>query len=188
VLSLSDWWFGFFVAAYTIGIMVGFAVAGALPPPASRCRLVAGVGLAVGALFGATALARSFLLAWPLLLGIGVGIGIIIVNLMTELQIRSPEGERGGIMGAAEAIGGTSFPLGMALTGILLDGMSRQGLSHAASTRTILGISATACVAVAVAAIHASRSADDHRRQAGPEAASSGPGKAAGGRSRLVEP
>ncbi len=156
-LLLSDRWFGFFIAAYTVGIMVGFAVAGSLPPPASRFRLVAVVGVVVGALFGATALARSFLLAWPLLLGIGVGIGIIIVNLMTELQIRSPEGDRGGIMGAAEAVGGTSFPLGMALTGILLDGMSRQGLSYAASTRTILGISAVACVGVAAAAIHASR-------------------------------
>jgi MFS transporter, DHA3 family, macrolide efflux protein len=164
-LSLSDRWFGFFVAAYTIGILAGFGVAGSLPPPASRFRLVATVGLAVGALFGATALARSYLLAWPLLLAIGVGIGIIVVNLMTELQIRSPEGERGGIMGAAEAVGGTTFPLGMALTGVLLDAMASQGLSYAASTRTVLGISAAGCVVVAVAAIRASRSADDHGRQ-----------------------
>jgi DHA3 family macrolide efflux protein-like MFS transporter len=164
VLSLSDWWFGFFVAAYTIGIMAGFAVAGSLGPPASRFRLVALVGLGVGTLFGATALARSFVVAWLALLGIGVGRGVIIVNLMTELQIRSPEGERGGIMGAAEAIGGTSFPLGMALTGILLDVMSGQGASYVASTRTILTVSAAVCVLVAVAALHSNRSPGDHGR------------------------
>jgi hypothetical protein len=109
-------------------------------------------------------LARSFVVAWLVLLGIGVGIGVIIVNLMTELQIRSPEGERGGIMGAAEAIGGTSFPLGMALTGILLDVMSGQGASYVASTRTILTVSAAVCVLVAVAALHSNRSPGDHGR------------------------
>jgi hypothetical protein len=45
--------------------------------------------------------------------------------------------------------------------------MSGRGLSYAVSTRTILGLSAGACVVVAAAAIHASRGADDHRQQAG---------------------
>jgi MFS transporter, DHA3 family, macrolide efflux protein len=167
VLSLSDWWFGFFVAAYTIGIMVGFAVAGALGPPASRFHLVALVGAVVGALFGAAALCRSFLVAWPILLGIGIGIGIIIVHLMTELQTRAPGRDRAGIMGAAEAIGGTSFPLGMALTGILLDTMSGLGVSYATATRAVLAASAVACVLVAVTARRSGRGFHDHRRQAG---------------------
>jgi MFS family permease len=163
VLSLADWSFGFFIAAYTIGIMVGFAVAGALGPPASRFHLVARVGAAVGALFGAAALCRSFLLAWAILLGIGIGIGVIIVHLMTELQTRAPEQDRGGIMGAAEAIGGTSFPLGMALTGILLDTMSGLGVPYGTATRAVLAGSAVACVLVAATALRAGRGFHDHR-------------------------
>ncbi len=163
VLSLSDWWFGFFIAAYTIGIMVGFAVAGALGAPASRFLLVARVGAIVGALFGAAAFCRSYLLAWPILLGIGVGIGVIIVHLMTELQTRAPGRDRGGIMGAAEAIGGTSFPLGMALTGIVLDTMSGLGIPYATATRAVLATSAVACVLVAMTALRAGRGFHDHR-------------------------
>jgi MFS family permease len=153
VLDLSDKWFGFFIAAYTIGIMVGFIVAGNLEPPAGRFRLIAGAGAIVGALFGVAASVSSYPIAWVVMLGIGIGIGVIIVHLMTELQLKSPENERGGIMGTAQAIGGSSFPLGMALTGMALDAFHRQGISYAVSTKAVLAISATASLLVAVAAL-----------------------------------
>jgi MFS family permease len=167
VLGISDKWFGFFIAAYTIGIMMGFILAGSLKPPASRFRLIAAASAGVGALFGVSAWLSSFLVAWVVLLGIGIGIGVIIVNLMTELQIKSPEKERGGIMGAAEAIGGSSFPLGMALTGILLDAMHRQGISYASSTKMILTVSAAASVLVALTALFRNGKKDDHGTEVG---------------------
>ena len=167
VLQVSDRWFGFFIAAYTIGIMLGFIVAGILNPPASRFRLIAAAGAIVGALFGLAAWVSSFHIAWVVLLGIGIGIGVIIVNLMTELQLKSPENERGGIMGTAQAIGGSSFPLGMAVTGIILDVMYRHGISYAVSTRTVLGISAIASVLVAVTALTRNGKRDDYGRKAG---------------------
>ena len=153
VLLLPDTWFGLFVAAYTIGIMGGFVVAGRLGPVTDRFRLIAAIGAVVGVLFGVAAATSAPLLAWVIFLGIGVGIGVIIVNLMTELQLRSPEGERGGIMGAASAIGDTSFPLGMALTGVALDVLVRQQISHAVSTRVILAGSAAVTVLVAGSAL-----------------------------------
>jgi MFS family permease len=167
VLGISDKWFGFFIAAYTIGIMMGFIIAGSLKPPASRYRLIAAVSAGVGLFFGAAAWLSSFLVAWMVLLGIGVGIGVIIVNLMTELQIKSPEKERGGIMGAAEAIGGSSFPLGMALTGILLDTLYGQGISYAASTKAILTASAASSVLVAVTALFRNGRHDDYGTKVG---------------------
>lgn len=167
VLHLSDRWFGFFIAAYTIGIMVGFIVAGNLKPPTSRFRLIAAAGAIVGALFGVAASVSSYQIAWVVMLGIGIGIGVIIVNLMTELQRKSPENERGGIMGTAQAIGGSSFPLGMAVTGIILDVMHRQGISYAVSTKMVLAISATASVLVAVTALVKNRRRDDYGRKAG---------------------
>ena len=81
-----------------------------------------------------------------LLLGIGIGIGLIIVNLMTELQLRSPEHERGGIMGVAHGVGGSSFPIGMALTGLSLDGMHRMEIPYTVSSRAILAASAMASI------------------------------------------
>jgi len=153
VLLLPDTWFGLFVAAYTIGIMGGFVVAGRLGPVTDRFRLIAAIGAVVGVLFGVAAATSAPLLAWVVFLGIGVGIGVVIVNLMTELQLRSPEGERGGIMGAASAIGDTSFPVGMALTGVALDVLVRQQISHAVSTRVILAASAAVTVLVAGSAL-----------------------------------
>jgi MFS family permease len=153
VLRLPDTWFGFFVAAYTVGIMVGFVVAGRLGPVVDRFRLVATVGGIVGGLFGVSAGTSTPAIAWLVFLGIGVGIGVIIVNLMTELQLRSPEGERGGVMGAASALGDTSFPVGMASTGVLLDVLVGQGISHAVSTRAILAASAATTLLVAGSAL-----------------------------------
>jgi sugar phosphate permease len=111
----------------------------------------------VGLLFGVAAMTSSIEIAWVVLLGIGIGIGMIIVNLMTELQLKSPETERGGIMGACHAVGGSSFPLGMALTGILLDTLHRQGIPYAESTRAVLALSATACVLVAITTLFRNR-------------------------------
>jgi MFS family permease len=167
VLHLSDKWFGFFIAAYTIGIMLGFIVAGILKPPKSRFRLIAGASAIVGALFGVAASVSSYSIAWAVMLGIGIGIGVIIVNLMTELQLRSPENERGGIMGTAQAIGGSSFPLGMALTGIALDVMNGQGISYAASTKSVLAFSAAGSVLVAVTALIKTGGEIDHGGKAG---------------------
>jgi MFS family permease len=153
VLLLPDTWFGLFVAAYTMGIMGGFVVAGRLGPVTDRFRLIAAIGAVVGVLFGVAAATSSPLIAWVVFLGIGVGIGVVIVNLMTELQLRSPEGERGGVMGAASAIGDTSSPVGMALTGVALDVLVRQQISHAVSTRAILAASAALTVLVAGSAL-----------------------------------
>jgi MFS family permease len=150
ILHISDKWFGFFIAAYTIGIMLGFIISGALKPSSNRLRLIAAISLMVGLLFGVAAMTSAIEIAWVVLLGIGIGIGMIIVNLMTEVQLKSPKTERGGIMGACHAVGSSSFPLGMALTGILLDTLHRQGISYAISTRAVLALSATACVLVAI--------------------------------------
>ncbi|MCP4470816.1 MAG: MFS transporter [Gammaproteobacteria bacterium] len=87
------------------------------------------------------------------LLGIGIGIGVIIVNLMTELQLSSPEQDRAGIMGAAQAIGGSSLPIGMALSGLLLDGLHFQGISYETAMQGILLASAALSVFASITAL-----------------------------------
>jgi MFS family permease len=152
-LRIPDTWFGLFIAAYTVGILLGFMVSGTLRPSGSRFRFIALVSGVVGLLFAGVAATSIPAIAWLLLLGIGVGIGLIIVNLMTELQLRSPEHERGGIMGVAHGAGGSSFPIGMALTGLLLDGMVGLEIPYTVSSRAILAVSATCSVLVAATAL-----------------------------------
>jgi len=72
---------------------------------------------------------------------------------MAELQIIAPEAERAGIMGAAQAFGGSSLPIGMALTGLLYDALLSFALSPAGSIRVILAAAATLALASAVAAL-----------------------------------
>ena len=108
---------------------------------------------AVGLLFAGLALTTSIVAAALCLLGIGIGIGVVIVNLMTELQLAAPEGELGGVMGAAQAIGGSSLPLGMALTGLLHDGWLQLGASHMEAVRYILLIAAVVAMVAAVTAL-----------------------------------
>jgi MFS family permease len=153
VLGIADAWFGLFIAIYTAGIMLGFILAGTLPPSRTRFRRIALVSGAVGLLFAGLALTASIIAAALCLLGIGIGIGVVIVNLMTALQLAAPEGELGGVMGAAQAIGGSSLPLGMALTGLLHDGWLQLGASHMEAVRYILLIAAVVAMVAAVTAL-----------------------------------
>jgi len=152
-LHISDSWFGFFVAAYTGGTMLGFVVSGLVKPHGDRFRLIAAAGMMVGVLLGGLAAISSPALAWLVLLGVGVGIGVIVVNLITELQLSSREADRGAIMGIAQAVGGCSLPIGMALTGILLDALHGQGISYARATDIVLLVSATAAVLASTSAL-----------------------------------
>ena len=153
VMGVSDKWFGFFVGAFTLGILLGFIIAGFIRRPGSRLRLIAAISVIVGILFGLTGLTTVFAVAWMALLGVGAGIGIIIVNLYTELQLAAPEKERGGIMGAAHAISDATFPLGMALTGLVIEALRHQQLSYAVSIRAILIVAGAISIILGIAAL-----------------------------------
>jgi MFS family permease len=155
ILGIADAWFGLFIAIYTAGIMCGFVIVGAGKPPRDRFFRITLVAGTVGLLFILLAAASSIPLAAISLFGVGIGIGVIIVNLLTELQLAAPEGERGGIMGAAQAIGDSSLPLGMAVTGLLHDGALQLGASHGEAVRSILAIAAVIAIVAALAAASA---------------------------------
>ncbi len=152
ILAIADAWFGLFIAIYTAGIMLGFIIAGALRPPRDRFGRITLVSGVVGLLFAVLGAVSSVMVAMACLLGIGIGIGLVIVSLMTELQLAAAEGERGGVMGAAQAIGDSSLPLGMAVTGLLHDGALQLGASHGEAVRSILAIAAVIAVVAALAA------------------------------------
>jgi len=139
---------GILVASYTAGIMCGLALAGLLRGKGPRLRTVGFAAAAAGGLFIVLGSSRTIVWAIPNLVAIGVAIGIIVVNLMTELQVRAPEDQRAVVMGAAHAVGGSGLPIGMAVVGLLLDVLRLAGIAPVYSTCAVL----SACGVLALAA------------------------------------
>ena len=146
ILDLGLGWLGFLIGSYTLGILLGFAIMGTLPVRMARTSLISLCGFLVGLLFLGLGAVSGFAAALTILVLIGTGIGVIVVNLMTELQLLAPEAERGGVMGAAHAVGGASLPLGMALTGVIIDSLQGLGLGQGAIVRAILLTAGAACL------------------------------------------
>lgn len=148
-LGLAPSWFGTLAGSYTAGILGGFVLVGVLPAPAqARFRRIGVWSALAGLLFALLGVSRHVAVAVPTLVGIGACIGVIVVNLITELQQRSPEERRGVTMGVAGAVGNSSMPIGMALFGLLFDGLRNAGLSGPTATCVLL----LGCGALAVAA------------------------------------
>ncbi len=126
VLGLEAGWFGLLMAAQSIGLLVGFIIAGTLKPTPDRLGRAALFAFCVALCFGTLAVVPVLAISVVVLAAIGAGIGIIIVTLMTELQVVAPEAERAAAMGAAQAVGDSSVPIGMALSGLALDALMRM--------------------------------------------------------------
>ena len=157
VVKLDVSLFGVFMAAQSLGVLVGFIIAGVLPPARDRLRRAALFGLGVALSFGALGFVAVWYVAAALMVLIGAGIGIIIVTLMTELQIVAPETERAAAMGAAQAVGNASVPVGMGLTGLLLDALMRLELAPDMPVRWIIAVAGLIAIAAALSGFRGMR-------------------------------
>jgi len=153
VLGLDPAWFGPLMAALSIGILIGFVVVGLMKPARNRLGRAALFAFAVALVFGSLAVVPSVPVAALALGGIGAGIGIIIVTLMTELQVVAPEAERAAAMGAAQAVGDSSIPIGMALSGLMLDALMRLELPADLPIRYFVGAAATLAALAALTGV-----------------------------------
>jgi len=122
VFGLPPIWFGFYLGAFTGGVMAGFVLAGFISSRIQHRQWIVAVAAFLSGLFFLLAgrILQPYLALFPFV-GIGISIGVIVVNLMTELQIQTKEGERGRVLGIAQAVAGVSWPIGMGLTGIIID-------------------------------------------------------------------
>ncbi len=121
-LQATTDWYGYLMAAISLGAVLGFVTASLVPfQGRARSRFV--VGLMLAAPFGLAALGflRSPVLALALGVGIGMLTGAINIFVMTTLQTTTPTAMRGRMMGLLAAMTGSMSPLGMALGGLLGD-------------------------------------------------------------------
>jgi len=115
-------WYGFLLAAMSIGSVLGFALAGSLTlrGPARAWTLVSGLLLGP-LLLSAVGFIHFRWLALLLCLGSGLSLGVVNIYLITLLQISTPPELRGRVLGLLATLGGGLVPLGMALGGWLGD-------------------------------------------------------------------
>ena len=150
-LGLGGKWLGFLYVSYTGGIMAGFVLAGIVSGYCGdRMKTIAVAASLAGLFFCLAGLSKTAWLTVPALLCIGMSIGLIVVNLMTALQLAADDTERGRIMGAAQAVGGSSLPVGMAIFGLLLDLAERAGFSTHSAIAFLLAASGAASVVVGI--------------------------------------
>lgn len=115
-------WYGFLLAGYGGGSVVGFGLAGALRlSGAGRGRLLAVALVAQAASLTTLAFATSTWAALALLVAAGACDGLIYVSLISILQVGTPGEFRGRVFGVLKMVSEALTPLSMALAGIVAD-------------------------------------------------------------------
>lgn len=113
--------FGFMLAAFGAGALVGAIVAGSI----GRVRELGWVTLATSLVFGVglalIGIAPSVPAVMLIAIGIGLGIGFVNVRIVAWLQARTPEDKIGRVMSLAMMGGVVMSPLSLAAAGALVD-------------------------------------------------------------------
>ncbi len=121
-LGLRPDWYGYLMAAFGLGSLLGFLLAGAAPTR-GRARVAAvGGGLLVqSALIPVMLVLPSVEFELAGFLVVGLLSGVVNVNFMTLLQLSTPPQLLGRVQGLSMTVSAAVMPAGMALAGIVFD-------------------------------------------------------------------
>jgi hypothetical protein len=139
-LGAAPDWFGFIMAGFGGGALLGYAGAAACSGPMSPARILAPL-IAQCALMSVFALSQTPLHALVVTVVQGVLLGFVNVQMITTLQQRTPAELRGRVFGLLGTLANALTPLAMGLSGLAADALDGD-------VRTILfacGIGATLC-------------------------------------------
>jgi MFS family permease len=144
-LGVAPDWFGFILAAFGAGALIGYAIAGALKiSGAVRSRLIIILLFVQGIQFGLFGIIYNPFLAVSVTLLMGVFSGIINVYIITILQITTPGEIRGRVFGLLQTIAGGLMPLGMGLGGVAAEMLN----NNVALIFMISGVTTALCMIV----------------------------------------
>lgn len=121
-LGATTDWFGYLMAAFGGGAMLGYLTAGALKPsPVTRMWTFL-IGLILQCLsFGALGLLADTRQALVTLLVVGVLNGYVNIFLSTIMQLTTPSEIRGRVFALLGTVASGLTPIAMALTGVVAD-------------------------------------------------------------------
>jgi MFS family permease len=120
-------WYGFLLAGFGVGSMIGYLVAGAAKF-GGRVRSFLMVGaLILGSVgFAVFGLLRAPLVSLIAFAIVGVLNGFVNVNIITVLQITTPSEIRGRVFGLLGTLSAGLMPLSMGLTGVVADALGQN--------------------------------------------------------------
>ncbi|MDJ0841911.1 MAG: MFS transporter [Acidobacteriota bacterium] len=122
VLRVTVDWYGYILAAYAMGSLAGFAVGGSLKLGGKgRMLVLLGVIPAAAVCFGLVTLILHPAFACAMLFGVGLFFGVFNVNIMTLLQLDTPEEMRGRVLGLLMSLFGALMPVSMGIAGWITD-------------------------------------------------------------------
>lgn len=115
-------WYGFILAAFGVGSLLGFILAGAIPLRGqTRAAALIVVMLLDAVFYGLLAPVRSPPLALGVAVLAGLSGGFVTVNITTILQLGTPTEMRGRVFGLLSTIAGSVTPIGSGLSGVVAD-------------------------------------------------------------------
>jgi MFS family permease len=121
-LGLGPAWYGYLMAAYGLGSLLGYLAAGALPfRGRAREFAVNGSLLAQSLLMVLCILWKAPAAELVLFVLIGLSGGILNVNAISSIQLATPPEFRGRVQALVMTACAGAMPLGMAISGLLFD-------------------------------------------------------------------
>lgn len=115
-------WFGFIMAGFGIGNVLGFIIPSVLGMSGKTRGSVAMISLTVFSfLSGSYGFVRNEVLALILFIIAGMIIGFFNLVFQTALQLKAPSEVRGRVFGVLGTVAGSLMPIGMGLSGIIAD-------------------------------------------------------------------
>jgi DHA3 family macrolide efflux protein-like MFS transporter len=126
-LGASEQWYGYILAAFAVGSMLGYAAAGIFMVR-GRVRTWSTLGcmLMVNAGFGLLAFVHEPMAALILVFVGGALSGFAMVNTVTILQLTTPSEARGRIFGVLGTISGSLAPVGAGLGTVFFDAIGQS--------------------------------------------------------------
>jgi len=128
-LGLGPAWYGYLMAAFGLGAVLGYVTAGAFPTRGRARELAVNASLVVQTLLTFASLYwKAPAAELAIFLVIGLTGGIMNVNINTLIQLSVPAEYMGRVQGLMTTVCAGAMPLGMALSGFLFD-LSGQNVS-----------------------------------------------------------
>jgi MFS family permease len=149
LLKMSADWYGYILAIFGAGSLIGAVLAGSLPIQGNlRGRIILAMMAAFGLLFIVFGTTQSPTIALAISVIIGIFSGFINIHIATIFQLTTPSEIRGRVFGLLATLGGGLMPIGMGLAGILVDVLNKNILplyigAGLMSTAVILLVSAS---------------------------------------------
>lgn len=115
-------WYGFLLAAYSVGSLIGYLSAGAIQfsgPGRAKIMLLFFFIEPVG--YGLLGFVNNPFIAMALAFLGGLMGGFILINITTILQVTTPSQTRGRVFGLMSTISASVTPIGMGLAGVVAD-------------------------------------------------------------------